>query len=196
VASLVNQQTSTTGVTAAVDGTNIVFSSAEGRNITIAETITLGASATGTGVAAAAEVTNRGTISLSALEQITLGGNNETFAGFTNNQVIGLTTTTLSDAAVDTVDNANTTILRVDAALRTVNGLRSDFGAVQNRFESTISNLQSVSESAEASRSRIRDADFASETAALTRAQILQQAGIAILAQANAVPQNVLGLLR
>jgi len=196
VASLVNQQTSTTGVTASVDGTDIVFTSSEGRNITISESITLGAGAAGTGVDAGAETTNRGTITLSALEQITLGGNNETYAGFTNNQVIGLTTTTLADAAVDTVDNANATILRVDAALRTVNGLRSDFGAVQNRFESTIANLQTVSENLEASRSRIRDADFASETAALTRAQILQQAGVAILAQANAVPQNVLGLLR
>ncbi|MFO1376441.1 MAG: flagellin [Steroidobacteraceae bacterium] len=196
VASLVNQRTQDTGVTATVNGTNIVFSSAEGRNIDISETVTLGAGAAGTGVAAGSEIVNRGTISLSALEQITLGGNNETYAGFTNNQVIGLTTSTLADASVDTVDNANTTILRVDAALRTVNSLRSDFGAVQNRFESTIANLQTVSENLEASRSRIRDADFASETASLTRAQILQQAGIAILAQANAVPQNVLGLLR
>ena len=93
--------------------------------------------------------------------------------------------------------NANTTIGRVDAALTSVNGLRSNFGAIQNRFESTITNLQTaVNENLTASRSRIRDADFAAETADLTRAQILQQAGMAILAQANAVPQNVLGLLR
>jgi flagellin len=77
-----------------------------------------------------------------------------------------------------------------------VSSLRSTFGAIQNRFESTIANLQSVSENLSASRSRILDTDFAAETANLTRAQILQQAGTAILAQANAVPQNVLTLLR
>ena len=85
---------------------------------------------------------------------------------------------------------------RVDAALTAVSSLRSTFGAIQNRFESTIANLSAVSENLEASRSRILDADFAAETAALTRAQILQQAGIAILAQANAAPQSVLALLQ
>jgi flagellin len=195
VAALVNQQTSKTGVVAAVSGTNLVFSSVEGRNITIAETITLGAGAAGTGVDAAAETTNRGTITLSALEQITLGGANETYAGFTNNQVIA-PSGTLAGASVATVANANTSIQRIDAALRFIGDLRANFGAVQSRFESTISNLQSSSENLEASRSRIRDADFAAETAALTRAQILSQAGTAMLAQANAVPQGVLTLLR
>ena len=102
----------------------------------------------------------------------------------------------MNSTSVTTVANANTTIGRVDAALSSVNGLRSNFGAIQNRFESTIANLTAVNENLEASRSRIRDADFAQETAELTRAQILQQAGVAILAQANALPQNVLGLLR
>ncbi len=88
------------------------------------------------------------------------------------------------------------TIQRVDAALTTVSSLRSTFGAIQNRFESTIANLTAISENLSASRSRIQDADFASETAALTRAQILQQAGTAILAQANSAPQTVLALLR
>jgi flagellin len=69
-------------------------------------------------------------------------------------------------------------------------------GALQNRLESTISNLQTTSENLSASRSRIRDADFAAETATMTRAQILQQAGVAMLAQANALPNNVLSLLR
>jgi flagellin len=69
-------------------------------------------------------------------------------------------------------------------------------GALQNRFESTIANLGSVRENAEAARSRIEDADFAQETAKLTKAQILQEAGIAILAQANTIPQAVLALLR
>ena len=74
--------------------------------------------------------------------------------------------------------------------------LRSTFGAVQNRFQSVITNLATTSENLSASRSRIMDADFAKETAELTRAQILQQAGTAMLAQANAAPQNVLSLLR
>jgi flagellin len=97
---------------------------------------------------------------------------------------------------VTTVANANTTIGRVDAALTTVSGFRSTLGAMPNRFESTIASLQAVSENLSASRSRILDTDFAAETANLTKAQILQQAGVAILAQANAAPQSVLALLK
>jgi len=77
-----------------------------------------------------------------------------------------------------------------------VNTGRANLGAIQNRFTSVVASLNTASENLSASRSRILDADFAAETAALTRAQILQQAGTAILAQANAVPQNVLQLLR
>ena len=78
----------------------------------------------------------------------------------------------------------------IDSALTAVNGLRGNLGAIQNRFESTIVNLQTVSENLAASRGRIQDADFAAETAALTKAQILQQAGVAVLSQANAQPQR------
>jgi len=81
-------------------------------------------------------------------------------------------------------------------AIIAVSSLRSVLGSVQSRFESTIVNLQTVSENLQSARSRIMDADFAAETAALTKAQILQQAGVAVLAQANAAPQTVLGLLR
>ena len=102
----------------------------------------------------------------------------------------------LSDVSVATVFDANATIQRVDAALATVSGVQGDLGAIQNRFSSTIANLSAVSENLTASNSRIVDADFAAETASLTKAQILQQAGVSILAQANAVPQTVLGLLR
>jgi flagellin len=84
----------------------------------------------------------------------------------------------------------------VDTALDTVNSTRADFGAVQNRFESVVRSLQTAAENLSASRSRIMDADFAAETAALTRAQILQQAGVSVLAQANAAPQSVLQLLQ
>jgi len=97
---------------------------------------------------------------------------------------------------VKTVDGSNDSIRRIDSALGSVSDLRSTFGAIQNRFESTISNLDTAVESLSAARSRIQDADFASETAALTRAQILQQAGVSILSQANSLPQSVLGLLQ
>ncbi|MBN8803106.1 MAG: flagellin, partial [Stenotrophomonas acidaminiphila] len=84
----------------------------------------------------------------------------------------------------------------VDKALTAVNSSRADMGAIQNRFSSTIANLATTSENLSASRSRIRDADYAKETAEMTRTQILQQAGTAMLAQANQVPQNVLNLLK
>jgi flagellin len=87
-------------------------------------------------------------------------------------------------------------IATIDAALDVVNSERATYGAVQNRFDAVISNLQISAENQAAARGRIVDADFAKETAALTRAQILQQAGTAMLAQANAAPQSVLSLLR
>jgi flagellin len=97
---------------------------------------------------------------------------------------------------ISTFDSAQRTLSIVDSALTVVNDQRARFGALQNRLESTISNLQSTSENLSASRSRIRDADFAAETATMTRAQILQQAGVAMLSQAKALPNNVLSLLR
>jgi flagellin len=87
-------------------------------------------------------------------------------------------------------------ITTIDTALDAINSERATYGAMQNRFEAVISNLQIAAENQTAARSRIMDADFAKETANLTRAQILQQAGTAMLAQANAAPQNVLSLLR
>jgi flagellin len=93
------------------------------------------------------------------------------------------------------VEGSTTAISSVDAALQQINEMRGAMGAVQSRFESTINNLQSASENIAAARSRIVDADFASETAELTKAQILQQAGTAMLAQANQLPQAVLSLL-
>lgn len=97
---------------------------------------------------------------------------------------------------ISTVTAANRTLAIVDSALAAINGQRARYGALQSRFENTIINLQSTSENLSASRSRIRDADFAAETANLTRAQILQQAGTAMLAQANQLPQRVLQLLQ
>jgi flagellin len=109
----------------------------------------------------------------------------------TDSTVTGLTTLSVASFA-----GATLAIQQIDAALTDVNSARGTFGAVQNRFESVIASLGTTAENLTASRSRIRDADFALETAELSRAQILQQAGIAMLAQANAAPQSVLGLLR
>ena len=105
-------------------------------------------------------------------------------------------TESLASVAIDSVHGAGDAILRVDAALNSVNSIRSELGAIQNRFESTIANLATTSENLSASNSRIRDADFAAESAELARTQVLQQAGLSVLAQANARPQQVLQLLQ
>jgi len=141
--------------------------------------------------------TFRGQITLqsSSGSGITLGGT-QTTAGFASTTTLLSAGSSVSAQSVTSVDNANNTILSVDAALTQVNTLRSTFGAIQNRFESVIASLSATSENLTAARSRIQDTDFAVETAALTRAQILQQAGTAMLAQANAVPNTVLTLLR
>lgn len=97
---------------------------------------------------------------------------------------------------VDTTTNAQAAITQIDAALKEVNTERSNYGAVQNRFQAVISNLQVSSENQASAKSRIMDADFAAESANLTRGQILQQAGTAMLAQANSAPNGVLALLR
>jgi flagellin len=103
---------------------------------------------------------------------------------------------TAADLDISSFVGAQRAISIADVALEDINGVRAELGAVQNRFNSVIANLQTTVENLSASRSRIMDADFAMETAALTRAQVLQQAGVAMLAQANAAPQNVLALLR
>jgi flagellin len=110
-------------------------------------------------------------------------------AGDFTNEVLG-------DVNVLTRENASEALSTLDFALQQINGQRAQLGAVQTRFESTISNLGITAENLSAARSRIQDADFAAETAALTKAQILQQAGTSVLAQANAIPQNVLSLLQ
>ncbi len=108
--------------------------------------------------------------------------------------------TTAVQGATATLGTTSATALTavgaIDTALTKINGTRSEFGAAQNRFEAVIGNLQVSVENQSAARGRIMDADFASETANLSRTQILQQAGTAMLAQANSLPQNVLSLLR
>ncbi len=105
-------------------------------------------------------------------------------------------TFTISAEDITSAANANDAITAIDNAMNAVNTLRATLGGAQSRFESVVSQLQVARENQEASRSRIMDTDFAEETARLTRAQILQQAGTAMLAQANALPNNVLSLLR
>ena len=211
----VNANSSATGVTATFDSVNnrVQLQAVDGRDIAISQTTT---AETGTGLGALSGTNNAtntttgsiatgtsgtavtktygGSIRLTAADTITLGGT-PTTVGYTATS-LALGNSAINSANVTTVANANTTITRVDAALTAVSSLRSTFGAIQNRFDSTIANLQAVSENLSASRSRILDADFAAETANLTRARILQEAGTAILSQANAVPQNVLTLLR
>ncbi|WP_018145620.1 flagellin [Thioalkalivibrio sp. AKL6] len=108
----------------------------------------------------------------------------------------GQTQVNLTEIGVSTREDAFQTISTMDGALTQISSLRAELGAVQVRFENTIANLEISSENLSAARSRIQDADFAAETAELTRAQILQQAGTSVLSQANAVPQNVLALLQ
>jgi flagellin len=111
------------------------------------------------------------------------------------NSTTGIGSALGTSLSVGTADAARSAITMIDTMLDRVSSTRSDFGSIQNRFESVVRNLQNVSENLAASRSRIQDADFAAETAALTRNQILQQAGVAMLSQANAAPQSVLSLL-
>jgi flagellin len=114
----------------------------------------------------------------------------------TASAITSVTTATTALISCTTGSNALTMISVIDTALETINSERSRYGAMQNRFEAIIRNLQLASENQSAARSRIMDADFAAETAALTRAQILQQAGMAMLSQANQIPQQVLQLLK
>jgi flagellin len=126
-------------------------------------------------------------------------------AGTTSNDTIAITTTNLSSAAsitavtggsITSASLATTAITNLDTAIDAITTERATYGAAQNRFESAIGVLQVSSENNAAAKGRIMDADYAAETAALSRAQVLQQAGTAMLAQANQLPNSVLSLLR
>lgn len=140
-----------------------------------------------------------GQITLTSNAAITVAGTTDaaTVAGWANGSVGASTSTTgITALTVSSFTNAQQTITQIDNALKSVNTSRANLGAIQNRFASTISNLSSTTENLSAARSRIQDADYAVETANLSRTQILQQAGTAMLAQAKALPQNVLSLLQ
>ena len=119
-----------------------------------------------------------------------------TFVSGAGNASVSESAARVKTMDISTVTGAQSAIAVIDAAIGAVGTIRANLGAVQNRFESIVSSLQSSSDNQSGARSRIVDADFAAETASLTRGQILQQAGIAVLAQANAAPQNVLSLLQ
>jgi flagellin len=189
------------GYTASYSGTNLTINKADGSNIVLEESgadsgTNIGLDADGTG--GAVSETLIGTVSIvGAGEDLVIAGNAPASAGFSSGTTAAaITGTTMADTTVATVDGANAAIASVDAALTTINGSRADLGALQSRFESTTANLAANVENLSAARSRIRDTDFAVETAELTRVQILQQAGIAMLSQANSAPQNVLALLQ
>lgn len=136
---------------------------------------------------------NIGTSSQTTSSTLQIGANvNETLdvgIGAMNAAALGISN-------ADVTSDPNQAILKMDRALEYINTTRAKIGAQLNRLDSTIANLQTTTENLMASRSRVQDTDFASETAQLTRSQILQQAGVSMLAQANALPQNVLALLR
>ena len=102
----------------------------------------------------------------------------------------------VSDIDISSASGAQAAVLVIDDALKMIDSQRADLGAIQNRFDNTIANLQNIGENVSAARGRIQDTDFAAETANMTKNQVLQQAGTAILAQANQLPQSVLSLLR
>lgn len=187
----INGVSGQTGVTAeALDADSFTLVAADGRNINITGgTLSTGISA---GVKA-------GSITLLSGGNIDIGSNNGNadVAGFSiGSYGNGEGGQALKDIDISTVDGAEKAVLAIDNAVNTIATVRAELGAVQNRFQNTISNLEVSNENLSAANSRILDADFAAETAALSKSQVLQQAGISVLAQANARPQQVLSLLQ
>jgi len=190
----------TAGYTASVDAdNNITLANSDGADITLQED--LGGTNTGAGFAdtaatAGTPVTHTGQISLNSNADITLEEGTAGALALAGLDEVGNATTTINRVDVSTQEGATMAISSVDAALMQIDTIRGDLGAVQNRFESTIANLQNVSENLSAARSRILDADIAEETSNMTKQNILQQAGVSILAQANQAPQLALSLLQ
>jgi flagellin len=200
VVAAINAVSNQTGVTATFDSSSMKVSmtAADGRTITVEAAGT--ADTSNFGFAAGSVSNTYGGIKLSSTSSagINLGGGNIAATNLTAGYTAATATFGAGVASVDlrTASGAQNAISTIDSALANINSSRANLGAVQNRFSSVVSNLAATSENLSASRSRILDADFAVETANLSRAQILQQAGTAMLAQANALPQNVLSLLR
>ena len=185
---------------------NLIFSKADGSNLDIVQTVTdtdggqaiSGAGFSNVGVAEG-DTTKAayGSVTLTSSATITVGGNATTKAGFhADNLTITAAGTAVSALDVQDTANSQTAIGSLDSALSTINSTRASIGSYQSAFDTMISNLSISAENASAARSRVMDADFAEESAALAKNQVLQQAGISVLAQANAMPQQVLALLQ
>jgi flagellin len=208
--SAINDQAAKTGINASLstDGTQVILTNATGNNIVVGDTTNINAGDVTVRAYDAAGAANGGATTLNAaaglVENVNTGGyitldSEKSFAVTSaSNQLDngGSVLNTVANLDVSTFTLATNSLKTVDSALAFISGNRSKLGALQSRFETAIANLQVTSENLSASRSRILDADFASETANLSRAQILQQAGTAMVAQANQLPQGVLALLR
>lgn len=200
----INAKSDITGVTASVgENGELILTAEDGRDVVVSvgdadalESMFYGAGSSSLGGATIADSWKQGSVTITANDTITLGGTYGGSAFQTDDDVSNVQATgTLANVDITTVENANTAMKTVDSALAQIDSFRAGLGAIQNRFESTIRNLSAVSESLSAANSRIKDADFASETANLSKNQVLQQAGISVLAQANALPQQALSLL-
>ncbi|KAA8977096.1 flagellin [Halospina sp. K52047b] len=212
----INQSTDTTGVRAEIDTNGeLLLTADDGRNIKLNEEMNItdgGGGGTGQSTITSAfqdgfqqdagsdaSVSNTyeygGQITLQSLENVDLTGDTSKI-GFDTNLIQVSEDKNVATIDISDVEGANEAILSVDAALQKINGIRADLGAVQNRFESTIANLSESSVNLESARSRIQDADFAKESAELSRTQTLQQAGLSVLSQANQRPQQVLQLIQ
>ncbi|WP_426190449.1 flagellin [Massilia sp. DWR3-1-1] len=198
-AAAINLVSGKTGVTATANSITgaVSLTAADGRDINVQDGT--GTSANSAGITAGV-FSSTVTLSSSNPNGIVVGGANDKNAGLKAFEGLKSadtkSTNSVSSVDVSTASGAQAALSTIDAALSSVNSSKAALGAYQNRFSAVVSNLQATSENLSASRSRIQDADFASETASLTRGQILQQAGTAMLAQANSLPNGVLSLLR
>jgi flagellin len=194
----INAQSSATGVVATDTGVGVSLAAADGRNIVvgaIANVTSVGSTLADFGLGPAA--TTGASINLTYSAPSGVSGS-VVFGGVMGalSTAIAATGTAVSGLDISTVAGSNAALASLDAALQTIDSTRASLGAVQNRFTSTVANVQNSSQNVSASRSRIQDADFAAETANLSRAQVLQQAGTAMVAQANQMPQEVLKLIQ
>ena len=217
----INDKSSKTGITAELNSTNsgIILTNTSGNNIVVGKAATtanggavnvqkMTADTSGTlstagtsraiagaTAASAAYVVSSGYLTLDSEKSFSVVSTTTTALG-TAGATTGSSLKKVSELDITTFTKATDALKTVDSALKFISGERAKLGALQSRFETTVANLQVSAENMSAARSRIQDADFASETANLSRAQILQQAGTAMVAQANQLPQGVLALLR
>ena len=202
VAAAINKISTQTGVTASADATTgaVTLTATDGRDIKLETTTVNAAKGTGQG-AVAAITTTEGTVNLSSTSKngIVVSGGAVASAGLTAATTAATMTSQVNSVStidISTAKGAQDALAAIDGALDKINSSRSNLGALQNRFSSVVSGLATTTENLTASRSRITDTDFAAETANLSRSQILQQAGTAMLAQANQLPNSVMSLLR